>query len=46
MNPSISPSEQQFGALQEEIRTTLEQVKSLENIIASGEIRVDESAQL
>ena len=31
--PSRDPSEQQVGALREERRTTLEQVKSLENII-------------
>ena len=28
------------------MRTTLEQVKSLENVIASGKIKVDESDQL
>ena len=33
VNPSRAPSEKKFGALQEESRTTLEQVKSLENII-------------
>ena len=46
MNPYRSPNEQQVGALKEERRTSLEQVKALENIIASGEIRVDEAYQL
>ena len=46
MNPSISPSEQQVGDLQEEMRTTIEQVKALENIIESGEIKVDKAAKL
>ena len=39
MNPYRAPSEQHVGDLQEERRKTLEQVKSLENIIASGEIK-------
>ena len=46
MNPSRAPSEQHYGAIQEEMRTALEQVKSLKNIISSGEIKVDEDAQL
>ena len=46
MNSSRSPSEQQVRALQEEKRTTLEQVKSLEYIITSGKIKVDEADQL
>ena len=46
MNPYRDPSEQQIGALLEERRTTLKHVKALENIIASGKIRVDEAAQL
>ena len=41
VNPSRAPIEQQAGALQEEKRKILEQVKSLENIIASGEIKVN-----
>ena len=41
-----SQLQQQVGALQEERQTTFEQVKALENIIASGEIKVDEAAQL
>ena len=36
----------QVEVLQEESRTTLEQVKSLENIISSVEIKVDEDTQL
>ena len=46
VNPSIALGEQQVRALQEEIRTTLEEVKALENIIASEEINVDEADQL
>ena len=46
VNPSRAPSEQQVGALQEERRATLEQVKALENIIVQREIKVDESDQL
>ena len=46
VNPYRAPSEQQFGSLQQERRTTLEQVKSLENIIASGDIKVYEATQL
>ena len=46
MNPSRSPSQQHGGSLQEERRTTLEQVKVLENIIAYREINVDETDQL
>ena len=46
VNLSIAPSEEQFRAIQEERWATLEQVKALENIIESGEIKVDESAQL
>ena len=34
LNPFRAPSEQQFGALQEERRKTIEQVKSLVNIIS------------
>ena len=45
VNPSRYSSEQQDGALQEEIRTKLEQIKSLENIIVSGEMKVYENAQ-
>ena len=36
VNPYRAPSEQHVGAIQEEKRKTIEQVKSLENIIASG----------
>ena len=43
---SRAPNEQQAGALQEERRTTLEQVKDPETIIVSGEIRADEANQL
>ena len=46
MNPSRAPSEQQVGALQEENQKTLEQVKVLENIIVSGEIKAYEAVQL
>ena len=46
MSPYRAQSEQQVGSLREERRTTLEQVKSLENIIASGEIKVHEADQL
>ena len=46
VNPPRDTSEHQVGALQKENWTTLEQVKSLENIIASGEIKVYETAQL
>ena len=46
VNPSRSQSEKQVGDLQEEMRKTLEQVKALENIIASGDIKLDEAAQL
>ena len=41
VNPSKAPSEQKVGVIQEERRITFEQIKSLENIIASGEIKVD-----
>ena len=34
VNPSIDQGEQYVGDLQEESRTTIEQVKALENIIA------------
>ena len=34
VNSYRAPGEEQFGALQEERRATIEQVKSLENIIA------------
>ena len=48
--PSVNPSrniiEQQVEDLKEEILTTLEQIKALENIITSGEIKLDEAAQL
>ena len=48
--PSVNPpkflSEEHLGDLQEERRETLEPVKSLENIIASGKIKVYEAAQL
>ena len=46
VNPSRAPSEQHVGYLQEEKGTTLEQVKSLENIIASGEVQLHQAAQL
>ena len=46
MIPSRDPIDQQVGALQEETRTALEEVKSLENIISSREIKVDEYDQL
>ena len=46
VNTYRAPSEQQIRAIQEERRTTLEQVKALENIIASGKIKVDEASQL
>ena len=46
VNPYIAQSEQQVVALQEERRTTLEQVQSLENIISSGEMKVHEADQL
>ena len=46
VNPSRSPSGKHVGALQEERRAELDQVKYLKNIIASGEIKSDESAQL
>ena len=46
MNLSRSPNEQQVWALQEEMRTTLEQVKALGNIITPGDIKVYESNQL
>ena len=46
MNTYRSPIGQQVGTLQEENRTTLEQVKSLEDIIASREIKLYKSAQL
>ena len=34
VNPYRVPSKQQTGALQEERRTTIEQVRTMENIIA------------
>ena len=46
MNPYISPVEQHVGYLKEEMQTTLEQVKALENIISPGEIMVYEADQL
>ena len=46
MIPSRDLIDQQVGALQEETRTALEEVKSLENIISSREIKVDEYDQL
>ena len=46
MNIYRAPSEQHVRALQEERRTTFEQVKSLENIISSVEIKVYEDSQL
>ena len=46
MNLYIYPNEQQVGALQEERRTTLEQVEALEHTIALGYIKVDEASQL
>ena len=41
-----SPSEKHVDDLQEERRTTIQQVKAVENIIALVEIKVKESAQL
>ena len=46
VNTSRAPSEQHVGAIQEEKRTTLEQVKGLESIIAPGEIKIDKGAHL
>ena len=46
VNPSRAQSEQQVGALQEEMQTSLEQVKAIENVITSGEIKVHEADQL
>ena len=46
VNPYRAPNEQYIVDLQEESWTTLEQVKSLENIIASQDIKVDEAYQL
>ena len=46
MNPSIDPSKQQVGYIQEERGKTLEQVRALENMIAAGKDKVYESAQL
>ena len=44
--PSRAPSEKYVINLKQERWTTLEQDKSLENIIVSGEIKVDEDDQL
>ena len=46
LNTPRAPSEQHVGYIQEERRTTLEQVKALDYIIVSGEIRVDKYDQL
>ena len=46
VNTYRTPSEQQVGVIQEEIQATLEQVKTLESIISSVDIKVDESDQL
>ena len=46
VSPSRAPSEQQVGALREERRNKLEQVKALGYIIASGESMLDEADQL
>ena len=46
MNPSRSPNEQQLRDQQESRQTTLEQVKALENIISSVNIKLDEDDQL
>ena len=46
VNPSGTLNEQQVGVIQEVSRTTLEQVKALENIISSVDIKVDKSAWL
>ena len=46
VNPYIVPREQQVGAIQESRWTTREQVKAMYNMIASGDIKVDEAAQL
>ena len=46
MNPFRATNEQHVGCLQEEIQTTLSKFKSLENIIESVYIKVDEADQL
>ena len=46
LNPYIAPSEEQVGSLQEERRTKLEQVKALENTIASGKKKIHKDACL
>ena len=46
VNPYRTPNEQEVRDIKEEMQTPLEQVKSLENIIAPGKIKVDEAAQL
>ena len=46
MNLYRDPSEQQVRDIQEERRTTFEQVKSLKNIISLVEIKVNEDSQL
>ena len=46
MNPYRAPSKQQVGSLQEERRTKLEQVKALENTIASGKKKIHKDAWL
>ena len=46
VNPSKDSNEHRVRTLQEERRKTLEQVKSLENNITSGDIKEDEAAQL
>ena len=46
VNLSRFPSEQHIGDIQGKSQTTLKQFKDLEDIIASRDIMVDESAQL
>ena len=46
VNPSRDTNEQYIGVTQEERRTTIEQVKALENIFVSREIRVDKADHL
>ena len=46
MSPYRAKSEQKVGDQKEQRRTKIEQVKFLENIIASREIKVHEADQL
>ena len=43
VGPFIASSQKQLRALQEQSRTTLEQVKPLENMNVLGEARLDEA---